>query len=337
LITRTYNVADIVRTGRDYPFDSAIIPPTIDPNYRDLTSQANPRGLFGSQELVGVSKEGNPMTRSSKSAIDIEHLVLVIQKTVDPDSWRWDNSGVERTKEMVGTIQPLGSLLIVTQTKENQKMVQMVLESIRLEYGPMKMVGVNLRWVELDPAQARQLIGDQQKGAVTTLDDAAVQKLPAEATWAAGRTTCFSGQTVYVASGRGRTWMHQATPVVGTNAAAYQMDSQLVQSGAVVQITPLLSQNGQTAVLDLTSVATDWMPMDQSIHVGGAAGDPTLSTTRPLDQISTQVDRLNVGVQQLRTTVRVPVGKMVLVGGMTKEPGTDGKEMYLIAEVTAGE
>jgi hypothetical protein len=48
-----------------------------------------------------------------------------------------------------------------------------------------------------------------------------------------------------------------------------------------------------------------------------------------------KIDRLNVGVSQMRTTVRVPLNKAVLVGGLTKSPGTPG-ELYLITEITAG-
>lgn len=70
-------------------------------------------------------------------------------------------------------------------------------------------------------------------------------------------------------------------------------------------------------------------------------GEParlTGAATRPAEGVvPVPVDRLDVGVQQMRTTVRVPVGRAVVVGGMTKEPGTDGRQMYLVAEVAGGE
>lgn len=339
LVTLTYNVGDIVRNGHDYPFDSAIIPPTIDPDAFVVRSRGiTRRGLFpgNADDASSFQNDNNQANKPMKSGIGIDQLCLVIQRTVDMDSWRWDlmpGMQVERKETMVGTIQPLGTLLIVTQTPDNQKRVMNLLNSIRSEYGPMQTVGVNLRWVQLDPAQVRQLIGDQ-KGSLTIIDPAQLDKLPAETTWAAGQTTCFSGQTVFVSSGRGRTWVHHVTPVVGTNAVAYDATAQLIQSGAVIQVTPLLSPDGATAVLDLTSVVSDWGSTGKPYSVGGAAGE---ATTRPADQISAAVDRLNVGVQQLRTTVRLPVGKMVLVGGMTREPGTDTRQLYLLAEVRAGD
>jgi hypothetical protein len=82
--------------------------------------------------------------------------------------------------------------------------------------------------------------------------------------------------------------------------------------------------------------------MDKPFHIPAAASaavgaDTKTPTTHPAVEVAAFVDRLNVGIQQMRTTIRIPVGKPVLVGGMTREPGTDTRELYLIAEVTAGD
>jgi hypothetical protein len=338
VVTRTYNVADLVRTAPDYPFDSAVIPPTVDPDKRPI---AVAPGQVGQRGLLRIGDNEKPA--SPKPGIALDQLLTVIQRTVAPESWRPAPPpglavDLNVPKEMIGTIQPLGSLLIVTQTPDNQKRIQELLDAIRKEYGPLKTVGVSARWVLLDPGQAQQLTAGQA-GAVAVVDPAQLQKLPPDAIWAVGRTACFSGQTVSLASGRGRTWVYDMQPVVGTNAAAYDPEVQLVQSGAVLQVTPLLSPKGDSAVLDLASVATDWAPMDKPFHVPAAAvgTDTNTPTTHPAVDVPAFVDRLNVGVQQMRTTIRIPVGKPVLVGGMTRDPGTDTRELYLIAEVTAGE
>lgn len=314
--TRTYNVADLVRTTPDYPFESAVRPPT---GWGKVT-ELDPHVIVPAEEKEKERK----LAAKSKPGIGMEELIQVIEANIDPESWR-DTGG------QTGAIQPLGSLVVVTQTPTNQKRVEELLGMIRKEYGPLKTVGVSARWVLLSPEQARQMAGDG-KGTVAVVDEAAIGKLPAEALWAAGRTACFSGQTVYVASGRGRTVVTQAQPVVGTNSAAYDVKADLMQSGAVLQVTPLLAPDGQTAVLDLASVATDWGAMEGKVEVSGLAWYAG-ATTRP----SARVDRVNVGVQQMRTTVRVPVGKAVIVGGMTREPGSDDRQLYLIAEVTAAE
>jgi hypothetical protein len=69
----------------------------------------------------------------------------------------------------------------------------------------------------------------------------------------------------------------------------------------------------------------------------------------PLDEEPTEsrtsavpaVDRVNIVAQQLATSLRVPLGRPVLVGGMTfPGPQTDepaGQQLYLVIEVTVQE
>ncbi len=50
------------------------------------------------------------------------------------------------------------------------------------------------------------------------------------------------------------------------------------------------------------------------------------------------LDRLNLVVQQFMTTLRVPLGQPVLVGGSTLEPisgeGSPQQQLYLVIEAT---
>lgn len=325
--TVTYNVSDLVRTAPDYPFESgAALPMKVNA----LQGGGGGGGgynqpMFGSG---GGGGEGGGQQQQGKAGITIDSLKSVLMDTVAPDTWR-DKGGT------IGSAQQLGSLLVVTQTQQNQQQVTNLLNMIRKEYGPLQTVGVRARWLLLDEGQTRQLTGSS-KSAVSAIDDALVQQLPPDAMWAAGRTSCFSGQTVYVASGRSRTVVTGVSPVVGQQAVAYQMDTSMLQSGAILQVTPLLSPDGKTAVLDLASVATDLGGAEGTIEVASfdSGGAQNVATTRP----SGGIDRLNIGVQHMRTTVKVPVGKPVLVGGMTREPGrSGGKQLYLVAEVTAGD
>jgi hypothetical protein len=53
-----------------------------------------------------------------------------------------------------------------------------------------------------------------------------------------------------------------------------------------------------------------------------------------------QIDRLNVAAQQFATSVRMPLGEPVLVGGMTfpaREKGAAEEQLFLIVELTAGD
>ena len=52
------------------------------------------------------------------------------------------------------------------------------------------------------------------------------------------------------------------------------------------------------------------------------------------------VDRMDGTMQELRTTVYAPVGRPVLVGGMTLSPDSakpDAPQLYLVIEVLASE
>src|SRR6478672_11973714 len=129
-VTRTYNVGDLVRTTADYPFESAV---------RPVTGWGKGEGR--NPGLI-VEEKKDEKGKSAKPGIGLEELVKVIQGTIDPDSWA-DNGGTS------GAIQPLGSLLIVTQTEARQKRVEDLLGAIRKEYGPLKTVSVRVRWVLL--------------------------------------------------------------------------------------------------------------------------------------------------------------------------------------------
>ena len=56
---------------------------------------------------------------------------------------------------------------------------------------------------------------------------------------------------------------------------------------------------------------------------------------------SVTLDRVNVAVEQLGTTLRLPLGEATLVGGLTREPSADqahaaaAPQLYLFIEVTA--
>ncbi|MBI3467323.1 MAG: hypothetical protein HY000_30305 [Planctomycetes bacterium] len=50
------------------------------------------------------------------------------------------------------------------------------------------------------------------------------------------------------------------------------------------------------------------------------------------------LDRINLTVQQLSTTLRVPIGQPVLVGGMTLHPEQDnGARLYLFVQAIVAE
>jgi hypothetical protein len=323
---RTYNISDLVRSTPDYPFNSAIIPP----NLLDRQTKALPAGGGGggaSESLFGTDSSAKGAKSDSESTMSAENLSKTISEMVAPDTWR--DAGGD-----IGSIRFLGGVMIISQTADNHKKIDDLLKMIRSAYGPLKMITVKAYWIMLEPDQIKELMGTQPaNGAVQVVDPATVAKFGQGAHWCQGATSCFNGQTVHISSGRGRTVITAAEPVVGSSAALYSPKTSLVQAGAVLQVMPLLSPDGKTAVLDVSSVASTWGKLE-TVEVGPV-------NAKNVTTASTAIDRMNVGVQELRTTLRIPVGKLVLVGGMTMEPAGDttdsGKQLYLLAEVTAAD
>ena len=88
----------------------------------------------------------------------------------------------------------------------------------------------------------------------------------------------------------------------------------------------------EAALVDLHSSVTRWDATADSVKLGG--GDRS-------DQPEVQVDRVNVGAQQLATSLRVPLGQLVLVGGMSFASGgvvggaADAPPLYLVVQISA--
>jgi hypothetical protein len=351
--TRTYNVADLFRPTRNYPFQSALIPPTqIGPTADEQLLQEAARGggggggggggaenpLFGAQG----AKKAEPATEG------IDGLIKLIQDFVDPPSWR-DAGG------SVGAVRQFGSLLIVTQTEENHRQIQSLIDGIRKEVGPARMVTVRADWVLVGPDELRGLLkpaaGNESAREVGSrvgsreVDPAALEKLAGQTVHIRASVTGFNGQTVHVTSGRGHTVVTGVEPTVGTGVGLYGLRTAIVQAGAVLQLTPAVTADGKNAVLDVRSVVSDWDTPGAPIRAPApATSQPAaIEEGRLVTAVASDapaVDRLNVLAQQLRTTLRVPLGKPVLVGGMTLEPTPktpDSKQLYLVVEVTTSE
>lgn len=81
--------------------------------------------------------------------------------------------------------------------------------------------------------------------------------------------------------------------------------------------------------------------MGSGMMMGGGMGMPGMSTdekSRERPAVGLAVDRVNIVAQQLATSLRVPLGQPVLVGGMTfpESPtrAETGEQLYLVIEVT---
>jgi hypothetical protein len=104
----------------------------------------------------------------------------------------------------------------------------------------------------------------------------------------------------------------------------------------MLEVTPTLETTLDTAVVDVKSQVADWAeptPIELSPRQTSASKQAVGS------DIVMVIDRLNLLSQEFCTTARLPVGKPILIGGMTSEPSQTGPatgQLYLVLQLTAG-
>jgi hypothetical protein len=102
----------------------------------------------------------------------------------------------------------------------------------------------------------------------------------------------------------------------------YQPVTRAVNVGVMLQVTPLLVGDAQSAIVDVHNVVV---------------AQATKST--PIEyQPGMKIDPLSCVTQQFQTTIRLPVNQLVPVGGMTLQPTSEqkGGRLLLLLEVSVG-
>lgn len=109
------------------------------------------------------------------------------------------------------------------------------------------------------------------------------------------------------------------------NVVGYQPQSIKLHAGALLELTPTQLQEDNAVVLDLKSKVTQWNENPQGIQFNNVV----------------KLDQTSVVSQQLSTTLKVPIGKPVLVGGLSLQPGAtpdDAKgQLYLVVEAVVAD
>jgi hypothetical protein len=264
----------------------------------------------------------------------IDNLWEVVVATVDPGSWS-ENGGN-------GTLQAFGTAMVVWQTEPVHQRIEQLLQALRAGTGDRHTVKVDARWLLLNSDDLAQLVAVDEHG-IDRVDRQVLDQFTRRPTSIRGLTNCFSGQLVYVVSGTQRNVVEGYIPVVGSvdspqpneqfvahNRPAtfrFAADTQTVQAhasgvgyqpivqkknfGALLEIRPTLVPGSKTAVVDLTATIT--VP----------AGNPLVDEGNPIPlQTLPFVDRIAIETQQLATTLRLPLAKPVVVGGLTFKPAS---------------
>lgn len=296
-------------------------------------------GMGGS--LTGAGLGGGLGTLEGASAFQtrftIDDLVEAILATIEPESW------VDFGGKAVCT--PLGGMLLIKQTQSAHVQIETLLDSIRQESGNVQTLTVAAHWLLLNRDELAQLVPPSDEGgnrAALAVDRTALQQLAATAPGYQGQVTCFSEQTVHIVSGQRRTVVTNAVPVVSQGAVAYSPIVSVPNVGLLLELKPTVLPNGSMAVLNLESTVTG-MSQNPDGMMTGSHELPAPQNAGAVAGFS--LDRLTLDVQHLATTVRVPVGQPVLVGGLSMvgdttgrdAAHTGGRQLYLVVELTVNE
>jgi len=283
--------------------------------------------------------------------VTLRDLISAITEVVQPDAWK-ENDGK-------ASITALGNALLVSADEDVHSQVRDLLNLFRQRWGTLRTVSVQAWWLWLDDAQLKSLLLDGAAAggpkAFGLVSESAWNKLmqdlhggKADPRRVGYRATlsCYNGQIVHVLSDAQRLAVTDVRPVVvpaegGTArpSVALQPEMSVVNEGAVLQMRPIANISGKTVVLDIHSrvnVRRDARPSDQPREkpiepAGSAKGSEIVA---PLVDCN-----LQILTNRLSTTLRVPVGQRMLVGGMTfeEEPIPGERSLYLFVRCSVQE
>ena len=334
LTTRVYDVRSLIAPIPDFPLEGSLHGQAFASAPGDAPA-ATGFASGGATTQVGNTLFGGGIANVQETADErqnVEWLAKLITDTIDADSWK-DNGGA------IGIMRQLHGALIITQTGQNQNAIATFLRQLAQDQG---VVRVTADWLLLPPAELARLIkpatGERPNASPQVIDPAALEKLDRGVRHFHAETLGFSAQTVHVVSGRERTLVSNTTPVISTKSVGYAPTMANVGNGLALEVNPRVDADHKTALVTVYSTFT--VPHNVTgLSASGAA------TTRPVDgeqvvrgRTTAMIQPVAQVVQELRTSVRVPIGVPVVVGGMTLEPNSqsgDPSQLVLILTITA--
>jgi hypothetical protein len=339
-VLRTYDVGDLVLNVPDYPYPGGSGSSTGQP----LGTGFGGSGFGGGGGVGGggggffsvADDEQRRATQTTDVTMDV--LIDAILSTVATDSWAENGRGE-------ADIRPVGHSLVIWQTQSAHTRIADLLDQLRSVLNDRRTIRVDARWLLLNSDELDRLMAADAEDSAT-LDRKQLASLTRRPTTIRGLTNCFSGQLVYVVSGTRRNFVSGYIPVVGSvdrsprdaqlatlrggarmrlvadqspvgggkeRSVGYQPIVEKSTRGALLEIRPTVVRGSESAIVDLRSTLT--IPGGQPVHVAEQ------SEPAPAPPV---VDRIAMDTQEFATTLRVPLGEPVLVGGLTYVPPAIG-------------
>lgn len=291
----------------------------------------------------------NQMSGSSAAVSTSQaELIKTIKTTISPEIW--DEQGGP------ATIAKLGNAFIISADDRTHEQIDALLNLFRKRWGTLRTVSVRAWWHWMNPEEVGPILDSDGEDAGTgapafglVTDEAWAQILEETRDPDNGRragyqaaVTCYNGQTVHTVSGD-QTLAVRDVRVIATHnengersgRIGYRPVVSLVQEGVAFQVTPISNVSGRTVLLDVHSRVQ--LPGAQKAELKRElewAGE-----VLPPETVAEAIDKRRFSVSQLSTTLRVPVNRPMLVGGMTL-PGDgngDQNHLYLFVKVSVQE
>jgi len=323
MVMAAYRIEDFF-ISRDWGSSSLGIADVLDVGEEtDFWTRQRFNELFGGGSPRDVRDEG----------IGWQELLDVIKRAVNNLSnlkvAAWADEGGPATIDWLSY--DGATVLLVSQTREGQKQVESLLKMLRgaSEVGG-SLLAIHARWVEMADAKVAELLGrDPAKRQVPIeVTDADLAKADAKTIYRGG-TTCFDRQTVFVASGNLKVYMDGVTPLISESYVGVKSNLHQLVAGGVLEVRPQLSGDKDSVLLDYRSYVNQNAKVERKAHQEYAIhrdlGGP----------LATDLDFPAVDFQTLRGSVRIPLGKSILLGFTTGPKLKDGKVSCLILEVSA--
>jgi hypothetical protein len=314
-----------------------------------------------------MSVGGTPYNTTGRN-YDFDSLIDLITSRVRPSTW--DACGGP------GSIQRFRCMIVFAQTRDVHRDVELLLADLRAKQLASPTILVELKWLWLDTKQHEQLVGGGKQATdgkhALAVDAKALEQLARTVPGFRGQIACSNAQWVHLASGDRRSVISSTIPVMD-RSVGYQPMIQVPNVGIVVELRPSMAPGATAAMLDVQSTVTRWAKPQPPLVQVGASWPPHLATEggvvapppAPADQpgqpgkpaptrymapqeitkelggsASSPIERPQMPAQQLATTLRVPLGKPVIVGAMTFAPEGDAgldkaadnpRQLYVIA------
>lgn len=360
LLLRVYDLHELFAMAPSYP---AMIAPDFGPERRTIFPQATGAtqltgggGGFGGGGFFNVGDMAKAMShatevqsrgqmgRTNQLQTSTDGLIKAITTSISPTEWT-DAGGTF-------TIADLGTSLIISADENSHAQIEKLLDLLRERWKTLRTVSIQADWLWLSPAELNRIVvAAEKRGAgepyglvernawQETLDAAALAADGAKPMHAG--VTCYNAQMVSVVSGAESAYVDSVAPtsVGGSDdeedgsggVLGYTPHSGVIFEGAALQLTPLVNKPGTVVTID---VHTRLSKKAERAAAPANRGEP--GTAR--DAVSV-LDLPKLAVSQLSTTVRVPVDRTMLVGGMdfVGEQGASGKGLYLFVTASMQE